>query len=871
MELESVEEQHAYGSAAGNSGCSPVCILCAIVAAMRRVARQQAQRKAAAAAAAAAAAGVAPGVLGAAGGVLPAQSGTETSVASSPVEGAPAVSASGVVDPYLASNFPPGAPGSGEHEILYQYCAAILDANPVAAANVAPSPEKSPSSPSAEKEKPEGSKSAGGAKKKRKSSAPSEKAEKKEKAAALSADDEPEPPKRRRTTPARARRRSRKLESEEEREMEDEGQEREEEVDEDGDERMDPPSPIPPPRRSRSGRVIRDRDMNTPLKPAALNTESGLSSLAALASPSPLPGMESFGHAHTPLSAAFPLQSPATLQAPTLHNILPFEGGDPINSPHVGSGGPGSGGRSGVSAQHLTPLQADESGRVGRYVVPTVFQFEDTPAPGREGAEGAGGFTAAASPAIRLSFQDAHTPSPGGAAIVPGSGLKLSARAGGGAIMSTAASDSPSHMASATGGVAGGTKDFREFLDYLQSPARSPRGTKTTPSSATSDHSPPPSTTSQGSRGAGGELGLRRTSPGGAALPLQTPPKSSTTAYGTLLSAGGVSGAGDAMPPVHPGSTPAGGSFTPMAAGGAAMGAGGAYTPMASLAHTLSANMSHRKLTPRLHDEGAAGGTLAGMSPRNAGAFSFSPAVSPRNTLGLGSTLLHSPSVGGGAAVGLGNVNAGNVAAPGSGGGVLAASGTGQRSHPNSRSTSPFRTGAIFSSSAAGVGAAGSSPLPSPQRHVALALHRNFSPPSSPSARSPGNAFQALLGRSSGGGAADATPHPLSQPSTTATAGAGLTPADLGAAKSEELKTAENARGGAAAGETANPSAGAAAANTIPKNPANAPRQRRFDFSQATAANAASSTAAAADAAAGPKSESAAPAMSLPTPTSYFS
>jgi hypothetical protein len=124
-----------------------------------------------------------------------------------------------------------------------------------------------------------------------------------------------------------------------------------------------------------------------PQKLAALNTESGLTSLAALASPSPVPGRNlimmgdftpgaAMGLPPTPVSAsaAFPLASPAVgggaqLTVPTLHNMVQhgFEGDGSLGTPHVGSGVGGGGG-----SAHLSALQTDESGRVGRYVKPQV-------------------------------------------------------------------------------------------------------------------------------------------------------------------------------------------------------------------------------------------------------------------------------------------------------------------------------------------------------------------------------------------------------------------------------------------------------------------------------------------------------------------
>jgi len=335
------------------------------------------------------------------------------------------------------------------------------------------------------------------------------------------------------------------------------------------------------------------------------------------------------------------------------------------------------------------------------------------------------------------------------------------------------------------------------------------------------------------------------------------------------------------------------------------------FSPIAQLTHTIT-NMGHRSAklqsltTPRmggLHgkDDGAAGpggALLSGLSPRNS--FGFSPAVSPRNI--LSSALLHSPASGGGPA-----------------GLQMGGAGT-SRSASNSRATSPFRYGGPSAGAgagmAAGAGASGpvgsngssglmapasaagssTSPLPSPQRHLSLS-RSSFSPPPSPSARSPAHAYSALLQQQR-------------KPSVSSGLGVLPTPAGAGGAGADAKEgggsdSRASGGGGGAVGELLSSSASAsppptslaalgagtaaAVGSSIPPNPANLSKQRRFNFAMpppstphgvtntaaGTSGDAQPTPAGAAVAglnAAGPQPGSGdSTTAALPTPSSFFS
>ena len=628
--------------------------------------------------------------------------------------------------------------------------------------------------------------------------------------------------------------------------------------------------------------------------------------------------------------AGFPMASPAAgangarpLTAPNLHNLMHSFSteGDPIASPHV-------------NASHLSTLQTDESGRVGRYVVPQVFSFNEDDS-GGAAATGSG-----AAAGVRLNFQDARTPSP----RHPSSGA-AHAHAGG---VPSSASHPLKHLSRPPGGGAGGAHDaspnnFREvscktafaaeqrrcvkstrkshlclfcsvcvapplqFLDYLQSPNRSPRHLqKTSPNSAGSTgNSPPPSASSHtssapNSTSAAALSSRPSASPTGVHTglpPLQTPPKlsSHSTSYSSMLASGmqttpvhatlstsgsvglgsmeSAAGSSSAMPPAHPSSS------------------SGLFSPMAQLNQTLTSTLNRSKLqTP-------SSAALSGISPRNA--YGFSPAVSPRN-INLASALLHSPSIATAGGVG------GNAGA--------ASSGAATRSGNNSRSTSPFRgfsSNHLSVSGGGGAGGAGgasgnsggaatsTSPLPSPSRHVSLNIHRSsFSPPASPSARSPSNSYAALLNSSNagvGGAVGGVSGHPatllptIPSPFPLQRKLDGVVSGSTMQVK-EESPESKRMHDSATLGDLATPAAAGSASTTAPSglaapttasgspppviqpNPANASRQRRFDFAAIPASSSApGATPAKQDGDAGAPVKDESLPMALATPTSYFS
>lgn len=809
----------------------------------------------------------------------------------------------GLPSPFYGMSMPPmgmgmASPGSGgggsgggsggaggENEILYQYCATILEQNPNAAASIPP-PTPSPVAPPSVATTPVAPVS-----KKRKKAATSTE-EKKESAAATAtttaaatgaATAAGGPKKRAKRAPAasparaapavtttasgrKSKRSKRAIESEEEAEEEEDPELDELLEEEDSDEDMleedesdeepedDTPARSPPPKTKAGGKAgAKAGKAGGSGKPLALNTESGLISLATLASPSvpggrPLTmdftpsaanginfGLSSLGHLipPTPISSstggsAFPLASPASSL------MQSFAEGDPISSPHV-------------NPAHLSTLQYDEAGRMGRFVQPQVFQFED----GTEGG-GAGGSNGATQ---RLDFQHTHVSSPSPANSGAGSG-------GVGAQLSASPSSTHSLKHLGARGTAGG-----HFLEFLQSPSRSsPRHLQKTPNSAGSAaNSPPPSTaTATNAAAATGSAGAALASRSSTALglpPLQTPPKlsshstgfsaailttpiSSSGAHLSSLSAGGTGGghaessAPSSMPPTHPTS------------------AGGMFSPMAQLTQTLTSNIGRNKAqTSRLlhaKDESAGSSALmTGMSPRNA---FFSPSVSPRNI--LSSSMLHSPSVGGHSGAMVGASRSGN----------------------NSRSTSPFRSSLHVPQSSHP--SSSTSPLPSPARH--LNIGRSYSPPASPSN------YQQLLANSAHTSSSASNALLALSPFTTqrkidAPSGATLqsvTAAALDAAQKEgspeskrmdTVPAAAATSMGAPAAPVAAPSAApstSASPPLIQPNPANAPRSRRFDWAippakpgAATPANASAGATATPAAAAGKPAE---------TPSSYM-
>lgn len=353
---------------------------------------------------------------------------------------------------------------------------------------------------------------------------------------------------------------------------------------------------------------------------------------------------------------------------------------------------------------------------------------------------------------------------------------------------------------------------------------------------------------------------------------MLAPGMQTTPVHATLSSSGAVglgsmesagTGSSSAMPPAHPSSS------------------SGLFSPMAQLNQTLNSTLNRSKLqTP-------SSAALSGISPRNA--YGFSPAVSPRN-INLASALLHSPSIA--------------TSAGGAGGNAGAvSSGVATRSGNNSRSTSPFRGFSSNHLSVSGGGGAGgaagnnggaatsTSPLPSPSRHVSLNIHRSsFSPPASPSARSPSNSYAALLNSSNavtGGGASAPllptipSPFPLQRKlEAVSSTGSSL-------ALKEESPESKRMHDSSALNDLATPAAAAAGASSsaaaptapaaasasppplIQPNPANASRQRRFDFAAIPASAPAAAAAKDGDAAATVKDESL--PMALATPTSYFS